>query len=385
VTGQFEFAGSYFLHPGAHTPITGMRPVMGSGLLTRVLRGHGVEQVERTLGQLFSLCAHAHRRTARLAIHAAQRTAPSLLPEPPSQELCLRTALDHLRSMTMDWPHHSSNWPTPCPVPLAQAQADMSDDQASATLHQLKTWLEASVLHQAVDEWLVQHQSPEALLVWCQRHAATVPPAQFLADCHATATRLQTDYCPLDVLDPNPEQQALQLRHIALALTEQASFAQRPSWQGQCAETGAWTRLRQRNAASRFCLDTSAGNNAWTRLASRWYELVELCADGQGPHSPGAQLSSGALALGHGQALGWCEMARGLLLHWVQLDSTGRVQAYQVVAPTEWNFHPQGLLARALTQLAPQDSTSATLLGQAFDACVACQVKPANPVELCDA
>jgi hypothetical protein len=261
----------------------------------------------------------------------------------------------------------------------------MSEAQAAATLRQLKGWLETSVLHQAVNDWLAQHRAPQALFDWCQRHASTVPPAQFLADCHATAIHLQTDFCPLDVLDPDLHRQALQLRQVAQALIGQTSFAQQPSWQGQCAETGAWTRLRQRQSASRFCMDTSAGNNAWTRLASRWYELVELCADGQGPHSPSAQLSSGALALGRGQALGWCEMARGLLLHWVQLDSTGRVQAYQVVAPTEWNFHPQGLLARALTQLAPQDSTSATLLGQAFDACVACQVRPTNPVELCDA
>jgi Ni,Fe-hydrogenase I large subunit len=78
-------------------------------------------------------------------------------------------------------------------------------------------------------------------------------------------------------------------------------------------------------------------------------------------------------------------MARGLLLHWVQLDPQGRVAAYQMLAPTEWNFHPQGSLAQALRQLAPDDGTSATLLAQAFDACVACQIRPTQPVELSDA
>jgi Ni,Fe-hydrogenase I large subunit len=113
--------------------------------------------------------------------------------------------------------------------------------------------------------------------------------------------------------------------------------------------------------------------------------VLELSTADQQPESAAPLLSSGALALGDGQAIAWTEMARGLLLHWVQLDPQGRVAAYQVVAPTEWNFHPQGTLGQALTQLAPQDSTSATLLGQAFDACVACQVRPANIVELCDA
>jgi hypothetical protein len=308
-----------------------------------------------------------------------------MLAEPPSRELSLRTALDHLRSLTLDWPHHGTDWPTPCPLPLVQTQTDMSEVQATAALLQLKGWLETSVLQQPTSDWLAQHRTPEALLTLCQRQAATVPPAQFLLDCHATASRLQTDFHPLNLLDPDPQKQTLQLTQVAQAITHQAAFAQRPSWQGQCAETGAWTRLRRRRAAAGLSTDTTGGINAWTRLAARWLELVELCADEPGENAPAAALSSGALALGQGQALGWCEMARGLLLHWVQLDSQGQVEAYQVVAPTEWNFHPDGTLARALTQLAPQDSAGATLLGKAFDACVDCQVSPAASTEPCHA
>ena len=152
-------------------------------------------------------------------------------------------------------------------------------------------------------------------------------------------------------------------------------------WHGQCAETGAWTRVGRRQATTTGSLDPSGGMNAWTRLTSRWFELVQLCGDELLQDSSPAGLSSGALALGQGQALGWCEMARGLLLHWVQLDSQGQVQAYQVVAPTEWNFHPDGALAQALMQLSPKDTTQATLLSKAFDACVACQVSLATPPE----
>jgi Ni,Fe-hydrogenase I large subunit len=68
-------------------------------------------------------------------------------------------------------------------------------------------------------------------------------------------------------------------------------------------------------------------------------------------------------------------------LHWVQLDSQGQVDAYQVVAPTEWNFHPDGALAQALIQLSRQDTTQATLLSKAFDACVDCQVSLTAPTE----
>jgi hypothetical protein len=377
----FDLAGSYTLHPGQRPSITGQRPVLGSGLLSRVLRGHRTDQVEQTLGQLFSLCAHAHRRTARLAMHAARHTHLTLLSGPPSRELSLRTALDHLRSMTMDWPNQGSGWATPCPVPLAQTHKDLTEAQATAALHQLQTWLETSVLGQPVSNWVAQYSAPEAFLAWCRQHASVVPPARFLLDCHTTAITLQTSYCPLDLLDPDPGKQVLQLQQVAQAIVSQTSFAQQPDWQGQCAETGAWTRLRRRQAALADSLDPSGGMTAWTRLASRWLELVELCGDEPEKDSSTAGLSSGALALGQGQALGWCEMARGLLLHWVQLDSQGQVDAYQVVAPTEWNFHPDGALAQALIQLSRQDTTQATLLSKAFDACVDCQVSLTAPTE----
>lgn len=85
-------------------------------------------------------------------------------------------------------------------------------------------------------------------------------------------------------------------------------------------------------------------------------------------------LSSGALNLGEGQAIAWCEMARGLLLHWVQLDGHGAVAQYRVLAPTEWNFHPQGALALGLAALGAQDSAAAHTLAAAFDPCVAYRV-----------
>jgi hypothetical protein len=385
VTGLFDLAGGYALHPGARPSITGQRPVLGSGVLNQVLRGHGVDQVERIVGQLFSLCAHAHRRAARLVMHAAQRANPSMLAEPPSRELNLRTALDHLRSIATDWASQGSGWSTPCPVPLAQARTDMSEVQAATALKQLQHWLETSVLRQPTGDWLTKHSTPEALLAWCQHNAPAVPPAQFLVDHHATAIAMQTDYRPLDLLDLDPQKQASQLQQVAGAIRGQTAFAQRPSWQGQCAETGAWTRVRRHQTTVGSGMGHAGGMNAWTRLASRWLELIELCADEPDQNTLPAGLSSGALALGQGQALGWCEMARGLLLHWVQLDGKGLVDAYQVVAPTEWNFHPDGALAHALMQLEPQDTAGATLLGKAFDACVACQVSPITSAESLDA
>ncbi|HEY8905518.1 MAG TPA: nickel-dependent hydrogenase large subunit, partial [Rhodoferax sp.] len=137
-----------------------------------------------------------------------------------------------------------------------------------------------------------------------------------------------------------------------------------------------WARLRHQKKPT-------TAVTAWTRLSARWLELMEIAAvqpHASAHHTPDL-LSSGALRLDEGQAIAWCEMARGLLLHWVQLDAQGRVADYRVVAPTEWNFHPLGALAQALTALAPHDAPSALALAAAFDACVECKVAALAPTE----
>ena len=85
-----------------------------------------------------------------------------------------------------------------------------------------------------------------------------------------------------------------------------------------------------------------------------------------------------AISLGRDECLGAVETARGLLLHRVRLVD-GRVAHYQIVAPTEWNFHPDGALVRGLrTMVADDDETleqRARLAVQALDPCVAFRIE----------
>ena len=77
--------------------------------------------------------------------------------------------------------------------------------------------------------------------------------------------------------------------------------------------------------------------------------------------------------------MAWVQNARGLLLHRVALDAQGMVDDYRIVAPTEWNFHPDGALVHGLTGLAADDEArlvrQARLAVQALDPCVACRVE----------
>jgi len=372
-------SGQYQLRPGTQCSIVGQRPVLAAGRLSRLLRGQHGEQVSRTLTSVFTLCAHAHRRTAEQALAAAQIGPQELLATDPPVSLWVETARDHLRSIALDWPQRlprpcpgrpSMDWLRNCPLPLTTSRPYTDAGAASQALAQLRTWLEDRILGQSLPDWLATHREPIALAAWCKAHAAELPPANCLAVWHPIAHGLTPAMHCLNVLDDDVTRQNTQLRQLAQTLVSEPEFAQRPTWRGQCAENGPWSRLRHQKQAP-------AQHSAWTRMSARWLELVEIAA--VNPQTAGQArsplLASGALDLGDGQALAWCEMARGLLLHWVQLDAQGGVQDYRVLAPTEWNFHPDGALARALAALLPGDAVSAQALAAAFDPCVACSVQ----------
>ena len=376
ITPWETLSGQYQLHPGTSPGIVGQRPVLGAGRLGRLLQGQAGEQVGRTLSSVFTLCAHAHRRSAELALGAAQLARPETQWQAPVL-LYLETARDHLRSIALDWPQRlpelgfdaqRMDWLRGCPLPLASARPLTDDEVAWQILGDLRNWLETSVLKQDALSWLQGCREPDALARWCETQEAGLWPARCLAAWHPLAHALRPPLRVLDVLDHDAARQEAGLRQLGHALAHDAGFAQHPTWLGQAAETGAWTRLRHRQQQT--------WHSAWTRMSARWLELVELvAADPQPPARGGAPLlANGAMALGTGQALAWCEMARGLLLHWVQLDSAGAVQDYRVLAPTEWNFHPQGALARAVAALSPVAAATARTLAAAYDPCVPCTV-----------
>ena len=369
-------SGQYQLRPGTSPGIVGQRPVLGAGRLGRLLQGQRGEQVGRTLSSVFTLCAHAHRRCSALALGAAE--SPQAAPERQAPVLLyLETARDHLRSIALDWPQRLSepgvdakrmDWLRGCPLPLASARPVTDDDVAWQTLGALRNWLETAVLKEDALSWLQVCNEPDALVRWCQTQADRLVPARCLLAWHPVAHTLRPPLRVLDVLSDDAVRQEAGLRQLGHALAQDADFAQRPSWLRQPAETGAWTRLRHRQEQT--------AHSAWTRMSARWLELVELAAaePNVAEQRRAPVLASGALHLGTGQALAWCEMARGLLLHWVQLDANGAVQDYRVLAPTEWNFHPQGALACAVAALPADAVSTARTLAAAYDPCVLCTV-----------
>jgi coenzyme F420-reducing hydrogenase alpha subunit len=152
-------------------------------------------------------------------------------------------------------------------------------------------------------------------------------------------------------------------------------FVARPSWQGESGETGAL----QREAATPLVADLlqRRGNDLLTRLAARLAELHRVIGRLESGLETLAAAPPGAQPVhGDGEGLAQVDAARGVLVHWLRLEG-GAVTGHRILAPTEWNFHPQGALVQGLAGLPAGAGVEgvARLLVDAVDPCVACHVE----------
>ena len=364
MTATETIGGRLWVAPGRPRPdnLRSTRP----DWVARLTRGIPAQSLGPTLANVFSLCGHAHRLCAALAVEAALGREADTAPIQRAR-LAQRTLCEHLRRIGLDWPRQFGSgagdpasmeamvrWLTSCPA-LSAVPSDAA------------AWLAARAIGMPLTRWLEAWERDPAgwLAAWARD--VDVPPASLLKG--VTGGR----------------QPVLALRVHAEPATMRAwaddlrrgggAFARRPTWRGTCAETGAWTRLAEPDPL-RF------GTTA-LRLGARLAEVVRL-----GLHDTG-RLAAGALTLAPGEAVAWIEMARGLLVHHVQLDGAGdkaRVATCHVVAPTDWNFHPQGAVAAALESLSG-DARACELgaLVAAYDPCVPCQQESSVPQEIAHA
>ncbi|MGA7809902.1 nickel-dependent hydrogenase large subunit, partial [Bradyrhizobium sp.] len=130
-------------------------------------------------------------------------------------------------------------------------------------------------------------------------------------------------------------------------------------------------------------LPVDRSETARARIRARLDEIIRmprmLCGLATGNDDPAladAAVTGYCLAEGSGAAA--VETARGRLYHHVDLGADGRVRRFQYLAPTEWNFHPRGALARMLRgsvlELGGGGRAGVEQLIAAFDPCVGCAV-----------
>jgi len=337
-------------------------------------------QVIAMVPRLFSICGGAQRAAASAALAAAGAEGITATAS-DGRGVVLETVQEYFWRLLIDWPQAMGRQTLATPVAAARhsiAAAARDSDGAPAfenesrmrELGQELSHIAAkSVYAITPGEWL-EIEDEVALRKWAARE--TTLPAMLTCDLLGESATLGRSEV---ALMPNAVQALIDA--VVPAMRSEPEFAFAPTCDGQPMETGALSRMCAETLVG--ALDASHGHAIVTRMVARLVELARLLeALATGKENAGAVSPIQAFSLHAGEGVAAVQTARGLLLHRACL-SGGKVEDYGIVAPTEWNFHPQGALVDGLRQLEADDevalSRHAQLAVQALDPCVACKIE----------
>ncbi len=349
----------------------------------RLLIGKTPQQALDIIPLLFNICGTAQAYTALQAISQQQ----ALTQEPTQQSarellVLTETAKEALLRIFLDWPRLCSLSTTDTADLRYVAQLNKNFSQIlfqqgqAFLLHStLNTDATEQTTHfiDTLEQFLVEHIFQMPLIHWLQlqnntlqhwaKHTDTLA-AQSLHYFYKNNWQAQgaVDCRPLPHLD---EQALLSALHSENA----AQFIAWPQWQQHCYESTALSRQLQQTLVQNV-YQHYAGS-LLTRWVARLAELATIPAQMR-------QIGQKTVASQHHLGIAQTEAARGRLIHYVDIQA-GIISRYQILAPTEWNFHPQGLLAQSLAQLKSKNAQQlqhlADLMVHIFDPCVAYQIK----------
>lgn len=357
---------------GKQIAISSTRPLFAC----RLFEGKPCDETLRLVPLLFSVCGQAQGIAAIRAVEsAANRPAGTQVEYQRERLNMLETLREHLWRILLDWPRftqQASNQPILTQLmSLMQSLKLCLDPQ-----HQLLTTVGLS--QNEVNQCLYQ-QRCQTLQETVQQRLFSMPLAQWQAltidqfdtwiettQNEATALLKRVKQCRWERVgethlgNTNKVDDAYIAKQLNSATSD--SFIAQPHWHGEALQTGAAVRQTKPLLQD---IARHHGTGLLYRLVARLCEVSDLLIQ-LGTANP-EQLPGEACGLSS------IEAARGRLWHQVMLDGE-QIGRYRIVAPTEWNFHPRGAVAQALSNLrndSQQDRrTQAELLIHAIDPCV---------------
>jgi len=342
--------------------ISSTRPDVAHSLL----QGRTLDVVAAVVPRLFSICARSQAVASELACTAAAAdpVTPDLLAR-GSAAVSAEIVRECAWRTLLDWPKWVGEAPGAEAIVAARASLGFRFDAPAEPA--IRT-IALAAFGDAADAWLAQPSLAD-LERWIG--AGQTAAARFVRrvrDDEAAAGGsgdLRRPDAPL--LDA--KNHAAWIGELSDACDADPGFARHPTWRGAPAETGALARLQSDPLIG--ALTSGPASRVLARFVARLRELALLLAGR-------SAAVVGAKSLPGGGGIAWVENARGLLIHRVQLDQD-RVRDYCIVAPTEWNFHPEGALAQALSGMPARDldavNDRAARLVHSLDPCVACHVE----------
>lgn len=319
---------------------------------TRILYGKPASDAPTLVGSVFTLCAASQRIASEAAVAAAQsQPTPDGLRWRWRRRLYAERVAEHLRASLLDWP------------------GEKSDPRRLAYLPALRKALGAArAAGEGNDNSLHAALKEAACEVGAPLEAGRKPTAWFAELWRDALQYAQiapwlsgVDFLAIDDMDS-----------VHRALCERnADFLARPHLPGRVVETGPFARHFD-------YLRRNIGLLA-ARLQARFRDIaqaLDALASSELLAGEGDLVVAGSRRLGEGFAM--VDSPRGFLFHRVEIDASGAVTTYDILAPTEWNFHPAGPFAQALAaaklDVAEPQRFVATLAAL-FDPCASCDIR----------
>jgi uptake hydrogenase large subunit len=341
-------------------------------LARKVLPGRSPEEAVALVATLFAICGRAQGVAAAAATDAACLREPSpALFAARERRLAAETAHEHFWRVLVDWPRLVSRQPeTVAMGAIRKALAPWlhaDEKETAAPVVEVAAAAKQSVFGRDAGAWLAIATLDE-LAAWWEEGAT--PVARAVADLLRAGPALGRSDVAL--LDPRDGERLM--GELESVIRSRDDFAEAPDWLGEARETGTLARARSHPLVAAAAAQWGHGLGA--RTVARLVDLAEvvqvLSGSAAGPARHGARRVNGAAGMS------WVDTARGLLVHHAQMDE-GRIADYRIVAPTEWNFHPQGAFvmgALGLSANSPEAiEREANWIVASLDPCVAWRVE----------
>ncbi len=333
-------------------------------LAEQALIGLAPEVALKRVDVLLALCGHAHQAALKLALVAAQGGDEVFAVQQILPILIHSSLQEHARYLAMT--------ARVLPVNLARQLLQASVQEAPKMWKELvfgQSWADCyAALTINSPSQQKQQGNIAGLYDWVNTSQASSVIAWNLDTWLRSARELSEEVFATDAPAAVPEVSSLRLPTTAAQWREWQTLTQvpsvqryRPVYQGQCADA---------SVAALY----GATKHMVARELARLAQIVRMIGDADG----GADDRASAFRLAPQDGIAAVEMARGILVHRVRVDAMGKIAEVNILAPTEWVFHPQGVVQQTLESMRQRgvlnvDRINAVM--QIFDPCVAWQVE----------
>ncbi len=332
----------------------------------KMLIGQSPQQAVQRISQLMTVCHHAQTAAAKLALgyQLANDEIRAIAYENIEQGLW-RLVIDLPKSLGIELSLQNF---------IALRKVINQHDHNNIIIFAKKLFMQLcqidsqtfiSLTVEQFESWLTSVDSP---MTTCLRKVKQ--------DTKTVVNKKNVDY---SMLSPYPNNALLE--KVGKYLLAEDYYCQKPHLDNTSYETGSLSTTASHPLARTFT-DLGVAGRLASRLLYVAQKINELEAEISirnvfGRYSPSTSLQGNSCekqdGVDDGSQLAWVQTARGLLIHMASIQQ-GKISQYSIIAPTEWNFHPEGALAKILinsiynSQHAARESARSAVL--ALDPCI---------------